>query len=96
MHWRVYAYFLKSMGLSLSLAMILIYGVSEGFSMGSNVALSKWSDQAALNRTMNSSERDTFLGVYAALGFCNGESGILTTSVTEKVLALKKIQAFGE
>ncbi|CAG0899775.1 unnamed protein product [Darwinula stevensoni] len=85
-HWRVYAYFLKSMGLSLSLIMILMYGISEGFLMCSNMVLSRWSDQVILNHTMSSSEKDAFIGVYTALGFCNAAafalaSGLLWVSV---------------
>ncbi|CAG0894697.1 unnamed protein product, partial [Darwinula stevensoni] len=68
--WRVYAYFLKSMGLHLSLVSIFMYGISEGFLMGSNMALSRWADEASLNRSMEASQRDAHIGVYTALGVC--------------------------
>ncbi|CAG0885967.1 unnamed protein product [Darwinula stevensoni] len=70
--WRVYAYFLKSMGLYSSLVSIFMYGISEGFLMGSNMALSRWPDEASQNRSMEASERDAHIGVYTALGVCYG------------------------
>jgi len=51
--WGVYFYFLKCMGLSLSLVMVLMYGMSEGFLMSSNLALSKWASEGPRNRTVD-------------------------------------------
>lgn len=53
--------------------MNLIY---QGFSIGSNVWLSEWSDAstAAVNGTLSSGDRDMYLGVYGALGLGQGKS----------------------
>ena len=61
------------MGLYLSLVSIFMYGISEGFLVGSNMALSRWADQASLNHSMEASQRDAYIGAYTALGVCYGE-----------------------
>lgn len=73
--WSVYKHYLRSIGVWLSLATVLLNIVFQGFSIGSNVWLSKWSvDKAAGNDT---SVRDMYLGVYGAFGLGQGESGWL-------------------
>ncbi|XP_065072690.1 multidrug resistance-associated protein 1 isoform X3 [Ochlerotatus camptorhynchus] len=64
--WEVYKHYLKSIGLTLSIATVLLNMVFQSFSIGSNLWLSKWStDEAAENDT---SVRDMYLGVYGAFG----------------------------
>ncbi|XP_026281245.2 multidrug resistance-associated protein 1 isoform X2 [Frankliniella occidentalis] len=69
--WRVYAHYLSSIGVFLSVATIVLNMIFQGFSIGSNVWLSKWSAQnyTNLNGSDYTSTRDMYLGVYGALGF---------------------------
>ena len=58
----------------LSFATILFNMVFQGFSIGSNVWLSVWSnDQSIGNNTQDTSKRDLYLGVYGALGAGQGK-----------------------
>ncbi|XP_012271250.1 multidrug resistance-associated protein 1 isoform X2 [Orussus abietinus] len=68
--WRVYAHYLKSIGWFLSISTIFLNAIYQGFSIGSNVWLSKWSDdnETAVNGTADTSKRDMYLGVYGVLG----------------------------
>ncbi|KAL1463596.1 hypothetical protein WDU94_015336 [Cyamophila willieti] len=68
--WQVYLHYLKSIGLPLSIAAILLNVAFQGFAIGSNIWLSVWSDDtsAAQNGTQDAGKRDLYLGVYAALG----------------------------
>lgn len=69
--WEVYKHYLKSIGLTLSIATVLLNMVFQSFSIGSNLWLSKWStDGAAENDT---SVRDMYLGVYGAFGAGQGK-----------------------
>ncbi|KAL0267499.1 UNVERIFIED_CONTAM: hypothetical protein PYX00_009752 [Menopon gallinae] len=64
--WKVYSHYLKSIGVSLSLATIIMNILYQAFSIGSNVWLGEWSSD---NITVNDTEkRDLYLGVYGALG----------------------------
>uniref|UniRef100_A0AAG5CWY7 ABC-type glutathione-S-conjugate transporter n=1 Tax=Anopheles atroparvus TaxID=41427 RepID=A0AAG5CWY7_ANOAO len=64
--WEVYKHYLKSIGLTLSVATVLLNMVFQGFSIGSNLWLSRWStDESAETDT---SVRDMYLGVYGAFG----------------------------
>ncbi|XP_049538582.1 multidrug resistance-associated protein 1 isoform X7 [Anopheles darlingi] len=64
--WEVYKHYLKSIGLTLSVATVLLNMVFQGFSIGSNLWLSRWStDKQAENDT---GLRDMYLGVYGAFG----------------------------
>ncbi|XP_050087820.1 multidrug resistance-associated protein 1 isoform X5 [Anopheles aquasalis] len=64
--WDVYKHYLKSIGLTLSVATVLLNMVFQGFSIGSNLWLSRWStDKQAENDT---GLRDMYLGVYGAFG----------------------------
>lgn len=68
--WPVYKHYLRSIGMVLSIATILLNMLFQGFSIGSNIWLSRWStDQRASNDT---GVRDMYLGVYGALGFGQG------------------------
>lgn len=70
--WDVYKHYLKSIGWTLSVATVILNMVFQSFSIGSNVWLSKWSND---NETANDTgKRDMYLGVYAAFGLGQGES----------------------
>jgi ATP-binding cassette subfamily C (CFTR/MRP) protein 1 len=76
--WQVYSHYLKSIGLFLSCATIFFNMVFQGFSIGSNVWLSEWSNDRNIyvNGTVDESKRDLYLGVYGALGAGQGKSYI--------------------
>ncbi|XP_058451157.1 multidrug resistance-associated protein 1 isoform X4 [Malaya genurostris] len=64
--WEVYQHYLKSIGLTLTIATVVLNMIFQAFSIGSNLWLSRWStDDAAGNDT---SVRDMYLGVYGAFG----------------------------
>lgn len=68
--WDVYKHYLRSIGMALSIATIILNMAFQGFSIGSNIWLSRWStDERAANDT---SVRDMYLGVYGALGLGQG------------------------
>ena len=48
--------------------------IFQSFSIGSNVWLTKWSDDktTVVNDTVDTVKRDTYLGVYGALGLGQG------------------------
>ncbi|XP_055548703.1 multidrug resistance-associated protein 1 isoform X7 [Wyeomyia smithii] len=64
--WEVYKHYLKSIGLTLSLATVFLNLIFQAFSIGSNLWLSRWSTDAAA--TNDTSVRDMYLGVYGAFG----------------------------
>ncbi|XP_015175305.1 PREDICTED: multidrug resistance-associated protein 1 isoform X2 [Polistes dominula] len=74
--WKVYSHYFKSIGWFLSISTIIMNAVFQSFSIGSNVWLSKWSDDnmTSVNGTIvnEESRRDMYLGVYGALGFGQG------------------------
>ena len=41
--WDVYTYYAKSIGWLFSIGTFVLYGVYQGFSLGSNIWLSSWS-----------------------------------------------------
>lgn len=68
--WDVYKHYLKSIGVGLSIATIILNIIFQGFSIGSNIWLSEWSsDTRVVNDT---SLRDMYLGVYGAFGIGQG------------------------
>lgn len=82
--WPVYKHYLRSIGMVLSVATIILNMLFQGFSIGSNIWLSRWStDVKAANDT---GLRDMYLGVYGALGL---GQGMLTVVQLENHLHLK-------
>ncbi|XP_017782317.1 PREDICTED: multidrug resistance-associated protein 1 isoform X1 [Nicrophorus vespilloides] len=83
--WSVYKHYLMSIGLGLTVITLLLNMVFQGFSIGSNMWLSKWStdEDMMLNGTgtINKDKRDLYLGVYGALGIGQGVS-VLIASIT--------------
>ncbi|CAD6208432.1 GSCOCT00003444001.2-RA-CDS [Cotesia congregata] len=71
---RVYAHYLKSIGWFLSVSTIVMNAVFQSFSIGSNIWVSKWSDDTEMfvNGTLDRVKRDTYVGVYGALGIGQG------------------------
>lgn len=68
--WEVYKHYLKSIGITLSAVTVLLNIVFQGFSIGSNIWLSRWSVD---NRTgTDTGVRDMYLGVYGAFGLGQG------------------------
>lgn len=70
--WDVYKHYLKSIGVSLTILTIVLNIVYQAFSIGSNMWLSKWSnDKSAANDT---DTRNMYLGVYAGFGLGQGKT----------------------
>lgn len=68
--WDVYKHYMKSIGVSVAVLTILLNLVFQGFAIGSNFWLSRWAnDRTTVNDT---SQRDMYLGVYAAFGLGQG------------------------
>ncbi|KAK0171316.1 hypothetical protein PV328_009061 [Microctonus aethiopoides] len=67
---KVYAHYFKSVGWFLSISTIVMNAIFQSFSIGSNIWISKWSDDNTthLNNTADPTQRDMYVGVYAALG----------------------------
>lgn len=73
--WEVYKHYLRSIGIFLTLATILLNVVYQGFSIASNFWLSIWSsdNSTVVNGTVDTGKRDMYLGVYGALGIGQGK-----------------------
>ncbi|XP_061394490.1 multidrug resistance-associated protein 1 isoform X13 [Musca vetustissima] len=68
--FAVYKHYMKSVGIFLSLATLILNFVFQAFQIGSNLWLTKWSnDKDVANDT---GLRDMYLGVYGAFGFGQG------------------------
>lgn len=69
--WAVYKHYLKSIGVGLTLLTVLLNIIYQGFSVGSNIWLTKWSsDKTAATDT---DQRNMYLGGYAAFGLGQGK-----------------------
>lgn len=77
--WEVYKHYLKSIGIFLTIITLLLNAVFQGFSIGSNVWLSVWSNdkEIVVNGTQDTGKRDMYLGVYGALGIGQGKFFLL-------------------
>ncbi|CAG7831109.1 unnamed protein product [Allacma fusca] len=64
----VYVHYLKAVGWSMTFLTMFLNLIFQGFSVGSNIWLSVWSNENTLNGTQNVDKRDLYLGVYAGLG----------------------------
>ena len=72
--FKVYGYYIRSIGIPATLCTVAAYVLSQMCSVGSNVWLAALSDKNYTNATMDTHDRDVFLGVYSALGVGQGES----------------------
>lgn len=72
----MYSHYLKSIGIFLSISTVLLNMVFQGFSIGSNIWLSAWSNdnEIVVNGTQDTDRRDMYLGVYGALGIGQGKT----------------------
>lgn len=81
MKWRVYAHYLRNIGIFLSGATIVFNMIFQGFSIGSNVWLAEWSnDMSMYGNETDGSKQNLYLGVYGALGAGQGKSNISVLS----------------
>lgn len=69
--WDVYKHYLKSIGFTLTILTVILNLVFQGFSIGSNVWLSRWSNDKNVGN--DTGLRDMYLGVYGAFGFGQGK-----------------------
>ncbi len=69
----VFVAYLRSVGLPISIAIIILYLLNNVASIGANLWLSDWSDDVVVENTVDEAQRDMRLGVYGALGLAQGE-----------------------
>ncbi|XP_066599372.1 multidrug resistance-associated protein 1 isoform X2 [Prorops nasuta] len=83
--WRVYSHYFRSIGWFLSISTIVINGIYQSFSIGSNVWLSVWSNDntTVVNGTADAAKRDMYLGVYGALGLGQAVTSFLCDLVPQ-------------
>ncbi|XP_017108722.1 multidrug resistance-associated protein 1 isoform X4 [Drosophila bipectinata] len=65
--FAVYKHYIKSVGVFLSVATLVLNFVFQAFQIGSNLWLTKWANDE--NVSNDTSLRDMYLGVYGAFGF---------------------------
>nr|XP_008197323.1 PREDICTED: multidrug resistance-associated protein 1 isoform X3 [Tribolium castaneum] len=77
--WIVYKHYLKSIGVFLTVATILLNMLFQGFSIGSNVWLGVWADDdtVVVDNVTDTGKRDFYLGIYGALGIGQGTCAFL-------------------
>ncbi|XP_034128591.1 multidrug resistance-associated protein 1 isoform X3 [Drosophila guanche] len=68
--FAVYKHYIKSVGIFLSAATLVLNFVFQAFSIGSNLWLAKWSNDKRVET--DTGLRDMYLGVYGAFGFGQG------------------------
>ncbi|XP_066291265.1 multidrug resistance-associated protein 1-like isoform X1 [Branchiostoma lanceolatum] len=68
----VFVEYLKSVGITLSVVICLLYCAQNAASIYSNIWLSEWSNDQPINGTQDAGLRDLRLGVYGALGIAQG------------------------
>ena len=69
----VFLAYMRSVGVPIAIAIILLYLLNNVAAVGANLWLSDWSDDIEKNVTMTSARRDMRLGVYGALGLAQGK-----------------------
>lgn len=70
------------MGYSLFTAFFIVTAISYGFNVGTNLWLTNWSNQARKNVTNNTIDNEFYLGIYAAIGLCQGTIMLSYNNVT--------------
>ena len=85
----VYKDYARAAGLHYYIILAILYMITYGASVGSNIWLSHWSNAAADDPDEASDKLDVYLGVYGALGGINA-IGVLFVAIT---LALSAINA---
>ncbi|XP_014278687.1 multidrug resistance-associated protein 1 [Halyomorpha halys] len=68
--WRVYANYLRAVGTFMWVTTIGLTAVNQALGIGSNILLSKWSDDPdmVINGTQNIEKRNMYLELYGLLG----------------------------
>ncbi|XP_078610229.1 multidrug resistance-associated protein 1-like isoform X14 [Branchiostoma floridae x Branchiostoma japonicum] len=74
----VFVEYLRSVGITLSVIICLLYCAQNAASIYSNIWLSEWSNDQPINGTQDIAKRDLRLGVYGALGVAQGVAVVLT------------------
>ena len=64
--------YLQAVGLWITLGIVFLYTLNNAAGIYANFWLSEWSDDIAINGTMDTAQRDLRLGVYGALGLAQG------------------------
>ncbi|XP_072168419.1 multidrug resistance-associated protein 1-like [Diadema setosum] len=70
--FAVFWAYIRSIGLVLSLVILLLYILFNATSVASNLWLSRWSNEPLVNGTQPAAVRDRYLTVYALLGITQG------------------------
>uniref|UniRef100_A0A671LL09 Canalicular multispecific organic anion transporter 2-like n=1 Tax=Sinocyclocheilus anshuiensis TaxID=1608454 RepID=A0A671LL09_9TELE len=94
---KVYWEYAKAVGPLLSLFICVLYGCQSATSIGANVWLSEWTNDALLNRTQDRVHMR--VGVYAALGISQGTARVSAAHATHLHMlhaVLRAPQAFFE
>ncbi|CAH1274301.1 ABCC1 [Branchiostoma lanceolatum] len=91
----VFVEYLKSVGITLSVVICLLYCAQNAASIYSNIWLSEWSNDQPINGTQDAGLRDLRLGVYGALGIAQGAFAMLSSFVlaTGALYASSKLHA---
>lgn len=69
--FAVYKHYIKSVGVFLAVATLVLNFIFQAFQIGSNLWLTKWSNDKRVEN--DTSLRDMYLGVYGAFGFGQGK-----------------------
>lgn len=77
--YSVYITYLKSVGGFLSFIILSFFILYDVFSVGSNIWLSKWSEEPLVNGTLPIATRDMYLAVYGLFGVGQAVAIILTS-----------------
>ncbi|ODM88268.1 Multidrug resistance-associated protein 1 [Orchesella cincta] len=77
----VYLDYFRAAGWGLTFATIAFYVVFQGFSVGTNLWLSEWTNLPVVNGTQDASERNFYLGIYAVLGFMQAVFILIATLI---------------
>jgi ATP-binding cassette, subfamily C (CFTR/MRP), member 1 len=77
--WSTYIYYAKSVGFAATAVSITFYVIYQGFSVGSNIWLSAWSDDPRASDEPG--VRNMYLGVYGVLGIMQSISIMVATTV---------------
>lgn len=73
-NWSIYTEYAKTIGIVLSLLILVARVAAEVFAASANIWLSEWSeDVVPLNRTAYAQQRDYRLGVYGGFGLAQGD-----------------------
>ncbi|KAG4066137.1 hypothetical protein HA402_010339 [Bradysia odoriphaga] len=75
--WSVYKHYLKSFGIGFSLMTVILIIVFQGFSVGSNMWISRWSSDKTVGN--DTAKRDMYIAVYAAFGVAQAVAVFIST-----------------